>query len=64
MARKKKTGQVLVLDTGERFSLTGETGRYYQCEGAQFRKGNPHVRIEEEVIEEAAEAAGDEERSE
>ena len=37
MAKKQR---VLVLKTGEEFPIVGENGRYWLCEGANFRKSN------------------------
>lgn len=41
MAKQQK--RVLVLNTGEEFPITGETGRYWLCEGANFRKSNKKI---------------------
>lgn len=40
MAKKQR---VLVLKTGEEFSIVGENGRYWLCEGANFRKSNREI---------------------
>jgi len=40
MAKKQR---VLVLKTGEEFPIVGETGRYWLCEGANFRKSNREI---------------------
>ncbi len=41
MAKKQR---VLVLKTGEEFPIVGENGRYWLCEGANFRKSNPSIK--------------------
>lgn len=40
MAKKQR---VLVLKTGEEFLIVGENGRYWLCEGANFRKSNREI---------------------
>lgn len=40
MAKKQR---VLVLKTGEEFPIVGENGRYWLCEGANFRKSNREI---------------------
>lgn len=60
MPRKRKifTEQCLVFSTGERFPIIGENGKYWFCEGTQFRKSNPAIervepmRMQEEPIAE------------
>ena len=42
MAKQQK--RVLVLKTGEKFPIIGENGRYWLCEGANFRKSNPSIK--------------------
>lgn len=37
---KKRT---VILKSGRRFKILGETGRYYLCEGTQFSKANPDI---------------------
>lgn len=46
MATKKSrtTKKIAVLPDGTKLPVTGETGRYIQCGGRQFRRGN--VKIE------------------
>lgn len=78
MASRKKGGKKesaaavrpeLVLNTGKRYAITGETERYYLCGETQFRKNNPRIaRIEhvadavfEEVPEEKPETEAGEE---
>ena len=41
MAKQQK--RVLILKTGEEFPITGENGRYWLCEGANFRKSNKDI---------------------
>lgn len=36
-------GRMLVLRSGQRFAITGETGRYYICGNTQFRKASPQI---------------------
>lgn len=36
--------RMLVLTNGRTYRITGENGKYYLCEGAQFRKSNPRIR--------------------
>lgn len=38
-----KRQRVLVLKTGEEFPIVGENGRYWLCEGANFRKSNREI---------------------
>ena len=33
----------LVMKSGERYEITGENGKYYLCNGTQFRKGNQSI---------------------
>ena len=40
MAKKQR---VIVLKTGEEFPIVGENGRYWLCEGANFRKSNREI---------------------
>ena len=40
MAKKQR---VLVLKTGEEFPIVGQNGRYWLCEGANFRKSNREI---------------------
>ena len=40
MAKKQR---VVVLKTGEEFPIVGENGRYWLCEGANFRKSNREI---------------------
>lgn len=38
-----KKQRVVVLKTGEEFPIVGENGRYWLCEGANFRKSNREI---------------------
>ena len=38
-----KRQRVVVLKTGEEFPIVGENGRYWLCEGANFRKSNREI---------------------
>lgn len=38
-----KRQRILVLKTGEEFPIVGENGRYWLCEGANFRKSNREI---------------------
>lgn len=42
--KSKTTKKIAVLPDGTKLPITGETGRYIQCGGRQFRRGN--VKIE------------------
>ena len=42
--KSKTTKKIAVLPDGTKLPVTGETGRYIQCGGRQFRRGN--VKIE------------------
>lgn len=33
----------LVTNSGKRYAVTGETGRYYICGKTQFRKSGPQI---------------------
>lgn len=58
MAKKQR---VLVLKTGEEFPIVGETGRYWLCEGANFRKSNREIQeIKELKAEKPARKESDE----
>ena len=58
MAKKKKAvGREYVLSNGEVYVVTGETGKYYLCEGGtQFRKS-----AKRGVLRDAAEPTAEEE---
>ena len=47
MAKKKTNkdaaGAVLVMKDGTRYAILSEQGKYFVCEGTQFRKGNPRI---------------------
>lgn len=47
MAKQQK--RILVLKTGEEFPITGENGRYWLCDGANFRKSNKEIAEIKEV---------------
>jgi len=60
MAKKQR---VLVLKTGEEFPIVGENGRYWLCEGANFRKSNREIQEIKELkaekpVRKEAEAQG------
>ena len=60
MAKKQR---VLVLKTGEEFPIVGENGRYWLCEGANFRKSNREIQKIKELkaekpVRKEAEAQG------
>lgn len=60
MAKKQR---VLVLKTGEEFPIVGENGRYWLCEGANFRKSNRKIQEIKELkagkpVRKEAEAQG------
>lgn len=40
---KEATNKILVLNDGREFKITGETGKYWICKNAQFRKSNPAI---------------------
>ncbi len=44
-----KRQRVLVLKTGEEFPIVGENGRYWLCEGANFRKSNREIQEIKEI---------------
>lgn len=61
--------RVVVLKSGRRLPLVGESAKYWLCEGTQFRKGGdqvervekvPAVDVPEAVDETAAEGAAEE----
>lgn len=52
MAKKKaKTKKVFVLANGDRYDVTGETGKYYICGDTQFRKLGGRGEIVEVPVE-------------
>lgn len=58
-----KRQRVLVLKTGEEFPIVGENGRYWLCEGANFRKSNREIQEikalkAEKAVRKEAEAQG------
>lgn len=58
MATKKKTQKakrLLVLKSGATFEILSDSGKYFKCEGTQFRKGNPEI-LKIETLKEAKEA--------
>lgn len=60
MAKKQR---VVVLKTGEEFPIVGENGRYWLCEGANFRKSNREIQEIKELkaekpVRKEAEAQG------
>ena len=56
-----KRQRVLVLKTGEEFPIVGENGRYWLCEGANFRKSNREIQeIKELKVEKPARKESDE----
>lgn len=56
MAKKKaKTKKVFVLSNGDRYDVTGETGKYYVCGDTQFRKLGGRG----EIVEVPAETEGE-----
>lgn len=58
MAKKQR---VVVLKTGEEFPIVGENGRYWLCEGANFRKSNREIQeIKETKAEKPARKESDE----
>lgn len=47
--RKQNARKVLVMRDGTEFRVIGETGRYWICQGAQFKKNSKQImRIAEE----------------
>ena len=56
-----KRQRVLVLKTGEEFPIVGENGRYWLCDGANFRKSNREIQeIKELKAEKAVRKEADE----
>ena len=56
-----KRQRVLVLKTGDEFPIVGENGRYWLCEGANFRKSNREIQeIKELKAEKPARKESDE----
>ena len=58
-----KRQRILVLKTGEEFPIVGENGRYWLCEGANFRKSNREIQEIKELkaekpVRKEAEAQG------
>lgn len=49
---KKKREKIIVLPNGEEIRVTKETGKYYLCDGCQFRKGNPSIKVKTETPKE------------
>ncbi len=44
MSKKNKSAKkVLTLKSGETFPIIRESGKYWICEGTQFRKSNPAI---------------------
>lgn len=50
---KKKTKKVYILSNGERYDVTGETGRYFLCGETQFRKAARRGKVVKEAVEES-----------
>lgn len=62
MAKKKaKTIRFLIFPDGEKREITGETGKYWICGDAQFRKTRG-LEIVEEKAEEKTDAESGKER--
>lgn len=40
----KKTGKLLVLTDERELEIIGETGRYYICNGCQFKKSSNQIK--------------------
>lgn len=40
---KAPARKVLRLRSGEVFEVLAEEGKYYLCDGARFRRGNPNI---------------------
>ena len=59
MAKKKEKAKTFyVLESGERFEVTGENGKYYFCEnGVQFRRASKLGHIEKVKAQEPEKAA-------
>ena len=64
MSERKKTTRVnrkekqsvekskmLVLKNGRTYRIMQEQGKYYMCEGTQFRKSNPNI-LEVRIVQE------------
>ena len=39
----REYGKVLVFTSGEKIPVLSEDGKFFYCEGRQFRKGNPEI---------------------
>lgn len=50
----KKKNKILILPDGEEIKILKETGKFFICEGRQFRKGNDAVRVETKEREKEA----------
>lgn len=68
MAKKKATSKktqtkiMYVLDNGAEYEVLSENGKYYICEGTQFRKASAQgklVKVEVPVVEETQAKEGD-----
>lgn len=62
MARKKerKTGKFLLFRNGREYKVLSENGKYYFCNGTQFRKMNPAIaQVLERAAQEEKEVADD-----
>lgn len=44
-----KTEKILVMTSGERVSVTGESGKYWLTKDSQYRKLSPQIQAIEEV---------------
>lgn len=62
--KKSKTKKIAVLPDGTKLPVTGETGRYIQCGGRQFRRGNVKIETAAPEKEPEAEKEAEEETTE
>lgn len=62
--KKSRTKKIAVLPDGTKLPVTGETGRYIQCGGRQFRRGNVKIETEAPEKEPEAEKKAEEETTE
>lgn len=44
-----KTEKILVMTSGERVSVTGESGKYWLTKDSQYRKLSPQIQAVEDV---------------
>ena len=49
---KKKREKFIVLPDGEEVRVVKESGKFYLCDGCQFLKSNPNIKVKTETPKE------------